>query len=56
MLKEINYKISFQERTQNALRELSKQTPVTLEQAKMQVEKINNLIIQNVKKRKFHFT
>ncbi len=46
----MNYKISFQERAQLARKALSVQQPVTLQQARMQVEKLNQMSSQKNKK------
>ncbi len=46
----MNYKISFKERAHMAKQALSKQQPVTLEQAKKQVEKL--LLMSSQKNRK----
>ncbi len=48
----MNCKISFQERAQLAQKALSKQQPVTLQQAKMQVEKSVQMSSQKNRKQR----
>ena len=48
----MSYKISFQERAQLAQTALSKQQPVTLAQAKRQVEKLSQMSSQKNKKQR----
>lgn len=48
----MNYKISFQERAQLAMEQLSKQSPVTYEQALEQVQKLKEMSQTKVKKQR----
>ena len=48
----MNYKISFTERAKIAKELLSKQTPVTIEQARAQVQWLKTISITNLKKQR----
>jgi hypothetical protein len=48
----MNYKISFQERAQLAMEQLSKQSPVTYEKALEQVKRLKEMSQVEVKKQR----
>ncbi|WP_189337146.1 hypothetical protein [Flavobacterium laiguense] len=48
----MNYKISFQERAKSSMEQISKQPPVTLEEARAQVEWLKNNSVSFDKKKR----
>jgi hypothetical protein len=48
----MNYKISFKERAKLGMEMLSKRSPVTLEEARAQVERLKNSSISSDKKKR----
>ncbi|MBW4362548.1 hypothetical protein [Flavobacterium taihuense] len=48
----MNYKISFHERAKLSMEQISKQPPVTLEEARAQAEWLKNISISSDKKKR----